>query len=394
MQLKTIQLLLFAFWIPFTLVAQQITLSPMAQVSVITVGPGNSLNDAFGHNAFRIKDQTLGLDITYGYGEYDFEAPYFYLKFAQGKLNYMISRIEFNRLYRFYVYQNRTMQEQVLNLSASEKQKLVDFLEFNYRPENRKYLYDFFYDNCATKIRDVIEQTSDSKISFHTPEAFQPKTFRQLIYGQVNKNTWGSLGIDVALGSVIDRQATPYEHMFLPRYIFDFFATATKNGAGPLVKASRTIYTQKETKRTNDVLFSPLMVFSVLGFLILWITFKDYKSQKRNKLLDGLLFGSTGLIGVFVLLLWLATDHTATAQNYNLLWAFPLNLWVLFKLWKSQVKPWVIRYLKFLLIMLALMTFHWLVGIERFAMGLIPLLLALAVRYVYLIYYFNRNIND
>src|SRR5210317_404518 len=117
--------------------AQQITLSPDAEISVITVGPGTSLNDAFGHNAFRIKDTALGLDLTYGYGEYDFDAPYFYLKFAQGKLNYMISRIEFNRFYNFYVYQNRTMQEQVLNLSASEKQKLFDALETNYRPENR-----------------------------------------------------------------------------------------------------------------------------------------------------------------------------------------------------------------------------------------------------------------
>ena len=371
--------------------AQQIVLSPNAEVSVITVGPGTSLNDAFGHNAFRIKDQTLGLDVTYGYGEYDFDAPYFYLKFAQGKLNYMISRIQFNRLYNFYVYQNRTVQEQVLNLSTSEKQRLFDALETNYRPENRRYLYDFFYDNCATKIRDVLENASDSKITFNTPEGFEPKTFRELIYGQVDRNSWGSLGIDVALGSVIDKQATPYEHMFLPKYIHAFFGKATTQGSKNLVKETHLLYSKKDRGESNGFWLSPLVLFSILGALMIWITYSDYKNHTRHKLLDGLLFGLTGLIGIFVLLLWFATDHTATAQNYNLLWAFPLNLWILFKLCTSQVKPWVIRYLKFLLIMLALMCFHWIMGIEQFAIGLLPLLVAIGIRYIYLISYLKRT---
>jgi hypothetical protein len=207
---NNIKLLLFSFFcIQVTVFAQHITLSPNAEVSVITVGPGTSLNDAFGHNAFRIKDQSLGLDLAYGYGEYDFDAPNFYLKFAQGKLNYLLSRIEFNRFYSFYVYQNRTMQEQVLNLSPSEKQKLFDYLQNNYKPENRRYLYDFFFDNCATKMRDVLEANIDSDITFNTPDGFEPKTFRKLIHEHVNRNSWGSLGIDLALGSIIDKQATP-----------------------------------------------------------------------------------------------------------------------------------------------------------------------------------------
>ena len=386
------KILRVAFLSCFSLIhAQQITLSPDAEISVITVGPGTSLNDAFGHNAFRIKDTALGLDLTYGYGEYDFDAPYFYLKFAQGKLNYMISRIEFNRFYNFYVYQNRTMQEQVLNLSASEKQNLFNFLQNNYKPENRRYLYDFFFDNCATKMRDVLEKTSDSKITFTAPENFEPKTFRALIHDHVNRNSWGSMGIDMALGSVIDQQATPYEHMFLPQYIFEFFETATKNGTEPLVKTSHTLYQKKDLKTSITFWFSPLVISSVIALLILGITYLDYKKKVRHKLVDILLFGITGIIGVLVLLLWVATDHTATAQNYNLLWAFPLNVWVMFKLRKSSVKPWVIRYLKFLVIMLALMSFHWIVGIEVFAIGLIPLLLALVIRYGYLIHFYNRN---
>jgi hypothetical protein len=371
--------------------AQQLTLSPNAEVSVITVGPGATLNDAFGHNAFRIKDQSLGLDLAYGYGEYDFDAPNFYLKFAQGKLNYLLSRIEFNRFYTFYVRENRTMQEQVLNLSPSEKQKLFDYLQNNYKPENRRYLYDFFFDNCATKMRDVLNVNTESEITFNTPDGFEPKTFRKLIHEHVNRNSWGSLGIDVALGSVIDKQATPYEHMFLPKYIFGFFEKATKEDSEKLVKASHTLYQKKEMEKSTSFWSSPLFVFGLLGLIMIWITYTDFKNKTRNKLLDGLLFGMMGIIGVFILLLWFATDHSATAHNYNLLWAFPLNLLLLVQLLKKQAKPWFVRYLKFLVIMLFLLSFHWMVGIELFAIGLIPFLIALFVRYIYLISYFKRT---
>ena len=389
----TLKLLAFSFFCVLnTTIAQQITLSPNAEVSVITVGPGTSLNDAFGHNAFRIKDQTLGIDVTYGYGEYDFNAPHFYLKFAQGKLNYMISRIPFNRLYNFYVYQNRTIQEQVLNVSASEKQRLFDALKTNYKPENRRYLYDFFYDNCATKIRDVLENASDTEITFTTPEDFEAKTFRGLIHEHVIRNSWGSLGIDVALGSVIDKPATPYEHMFLPKYINVFFENATL-GSEQLVKESHLLYSKQDRGVSNGFWFSPLVVFSILGAFIIWMTYTDYKNKRRNKGMDGVLFGLTGIIGILVLLLWVATDHTATAQNYNLLWAFPLNLVLMFQLFKKQVKAWVVRYLKFLVILLCLLTFHWIVGVQVFAIGLIPLLLAIFIRYIYLISYFRKSEN-
>lgn len=375
--------------------AQQLKLSPYAQVSVITVGPGTSLNDAFGHNAFRIKDIARGIDVTYGYGEYDFEAPHFYLKFAQGKLNYLLGRVNFNAFYNFYVSVNRTMREQVLNLSPDEKQKLFEYLENNYKPENRRYLYDFFYDNCATKIRDVLEKTSDTKIIFNAPEGFQPKTFRSLIYECVDKNTWGSLGIDMALGSVIDKKATPYEHMFLPKYIFEFFETATKDGSEKLVKETHTLYQKKETPTTDAFWSSPLFIMGIIALVIIWMTYKDFKKNKRSKILDVILFVFTGLIGILMLLLWFATDHTATAQNYNLLWACPLNLLALVQLLKKQPKRWLRKYMKFLLILLGLLTLHWITGIEIFAIALIPLLVALAIRYTYLIYHLKKQqIND
>ena len=384
------QLLLFLF-LSFSILnfSQELKLSTNSEISVLTVGQGASLNDAFGHSAFRIKDSSLGLDIIYGYGEYDFDTPNFYLKFAQGKLNYLISKDSFKDFYRRYSYFNRTIKEQVLNLTIEEKQKLFNFLRNNYKPENRRYLYDFFYDNCATRIRDVVELTTDNSIVFNTPKNFEQKTFRALIHDQVDKNSWGSFGIDLALGSVIDKKATAYEHMYLPDYIYRFFESANFKNGKSLVKSENIIFKKRQTSKSNFFFTSPLFILGVIGVLILLITFLDYKNKKHSKWLDGFLFLTTGLIGVLMLLLWFATDHTATAQNYNLLWAFPINLFVLFKITNEKPSNWVIKYLKFLVIMLCLLTLHWIIGIQVYAIGLIPLLLVLVVRYLYLIRYFN-----
>lgn len=386
------KLILFLFLIVEISFGQQNQLSAEAEISILTVGPGTSLNDAFGHSAFRIKDLNNRIDVTYGYGEYDFDAPNFYLKFAQGKLNYLISKTDFTRFYQVYNYYNRSIKEQVLNLSQSEKQKLYNYLINNYKPENRSYLYEFFYDNCATKIKDVANITTNNTITFNNPKDFNNATFRTLIQNNLNKNSWGSLGIDIALGSVIDKTATPENHMFLPENIYRFFENATIGSDNkPLVKQSRTIYSQKENPKTNHFFFSPLFILSIVGLLMIYITYNDYKSKKRTNWLDVTLFTITGLIGVVILLLWFATNHTGTHQNYNLLWAFALNVLVIGQLFKKNISSWFVKYLKFLIILLCLLTLHWIIGVQVFAIGLIPLLIALFIRYIFLVKHFSNR---
>ncbi|MCF7568979.1 DUF4105 domain-containing protein [Sabulilitoribacter arenilitoris] len=389
--MKKIVPLLFLFLITEVLFAQQIELSNEAEISVLTIGAGTSLNDAFGHNAFRIKDPSNNLDKTFDYGRFDFEAPNFYLNFARGKLNYSLGTSNYYDFLSFYIRQNRAVKEQSLNLTQSEKQKLYNFLVNNYKPENRDYLYEFFFDNCATKIKDVTNIALNNTITFNEPKDFKQETFRTLIHNNLNKNTWGSLGIDVALGSVIDRKATPEQHMFLPENICVFFENATiKNNSKPLVKKSKVLFTQKNAFKASNFLSSPLFIFGVAGLLILFITYKDHKNKKQSKWLDVFLFGITGIIGMFILLLWFATDHTGTHQNYNLLWAFALNIFMIPLLLKKTTHQWFIKYLKLLVILLCLMSLHWLIGVQVFAIGLIPLLIALFVRYIYLIKFFNK----
>jgi len=370
--------------------AQSLNLSEEAEISVLTIGPGNSLNDAFGHSAFRVKDKRKQIDLVYNYGIYDFNTPNFYTKFAQGKLNYLIGRNYYEDFYNSYVYQNRTIEEQILNLTDNEKQQIFDYLENNYKPENRAYLYDFFFDNCATRIKDVLIKNCNSDITFNEPENFQAKTFRTLIQNQLEANTWGSVGIDIALGSVIDRPATPEEHMFLPKFIHAFFKEATLDNGNKLVESNRLVFEKRELTEKSNFLISPLFVFSIIGLLIISITFLDYKNNKRSRILDIFIFACTGIIGVLLLLLWFATDHSSTAQNYNLLWAFALNIFMLKQVCKTRVNIRFVKYLKFLVIMLCLLTFHWIVGIQVFAIALLPLFIALAIRYVFLIWYYRK----
>jgi hypothetical protein len=394
MQKKLLFLCLFLFVEVIT--AQQDILSEQAEISVLTIGPGASLNDSFGHNAFRVKDPVKGIDLVFNYGVYDFEAPYFILKFARGKLNYLIGGDYYEDFFNSYISQNRTIKAQILNLSQSEKQKLFDYLINNYQPENRRYLYDFFYDNCATKIKDVTNIAVNNTIQFNVPKDFNPQTFRELIHSNLNRNSWGCFGIDLALGSVIDRKATPEEHMFLPKYIYSFFEVATiKNSNTPLVKKSNVLYEKIDAPVPSQFFTSPLFIFGILGCFMLFITYNDFKKQKQTVWLDVVLFSITGIIGILILLLWFATDHKATHQNYNLLWACALNILVIGQLLKQKTSIWFIKYLKFLVILLCLLTLHWIIGVQVFAFGLIPFLIALFIRYLFLIkYYSNSLIED
>lgn len=368
--------------------AQFGSLSPAAEISIITIGPGSELYDKFGHSAFRIKDSLSGVDVAFNYGVYDFDTPNFYTKFAQGKLLYELRADYFQQFFMRYVHENRWVKEQVLNLTQAEKQAVSDFLWNNALPQNKKYKYDFFFDNCATKIRDVIQVVLGKKLEYKDDYIQEELSFRELIQQNLQANTWGSLGIDTALGAVIDQKAKPIEYQFLPEYVYkgaEHAVVYRNETSEPLVKSSKVLFKNTPTPPHNNFWLSPLFVFGILGSVIVFITFRDYTKRTRSRFLDGTLFFVTGLIGIILLLLWFATDHTATANNYNLLWAFPLSLFLVIAISQKNTSHFLKRYVFLLLLLLVLLAVHWISGVQVFAIGLLPLLIALAIRYVFLI---------
>lgn len=389
---KSIYIFILFLFTYFQTFAQH-NLSNRASISVITCGPGEELYSAFGHSAFRVYDPLLGLDKIYNYGTFDFDAPNFYLNFAKGKLTYQLSTTSFDRFLYAYKYENRWVKAQVLNLTNVDVQAVFNYLERNALPQNRSYQYDFFYNNCATKIEDVIKTVLKNKVSFTNDHIKTTKSHRELIADYTDQHfKWGKFGIDLALGSVIDDEATKDDYKFLPDYIFEAFNNATiTKGIHKEALVKNEGFILKTPKQVLDFSFlQPIIVFSIILLLILFVTYKNYKKNKRTKWLDFSLYFITGIIGVTVLLLWFASSHTATYKNFNFLWAFAPNLVISFYMFKNKLPSFITNYNKFLLILILVLLIIWILKIQVFNTALIPILLALAIRYVFLIYKIKR----
>lgn len=371
----------------FQLTAQQ-KLTSEATVSVVTCGSGSELYSAFGHSAFRIYDPLLKLDKIYNYGTFDFNKPNFYLNFAKGKLIYQLSTTSYGYFLQQFNYENRWVKTQELALNEADVQAVYDFLENNAKPENRSYQYDFFYDNCSTKIEEVIKTVLKDKVTFNNSHITDNKSHRDLIADYTaEKFKWGKFGIDLALGSVIDRPATPVEYKFLPDYIYLGFNMATIIIDGenkPLVKDENTVLNENMPPQPFSVL-QPYIVFLVIALFFIFKTYQNYKSHRRTKWVDFSLYFITGAIGVVVLLLWFATSHTATYKNFNFLWAFAPNLVVAFFMFKEVLPKWLKNYNKLLLVLLAIQAILWILKIQVFNLAIIPIIAMLFVRYSFLI---------
>ncbi|NIJ45449.1 hypothetical protein FHR24_001917 [Wenyingzhuangia heitensis] len=315
----------------FSIFSQKnIQLSNKAQISILTCAPGqNELYSAFGHSAIRVHDIQNNLDRVYNYGTFDFNTPNFYLKFCQGKLLYQVSSYEFKYFPYTYYKENRWVKAQVLNFTIDQNQKVFNYLEWNALPENKDYHYDFFYDNCATKMYEVIEK-SVGNIDFDYSSFPKGLTHRELIHLYLVKNSWAKFGIDLALGSVIDKKATLKQYMFLPDYIYSGFKNSTINGKKIIDKENYVLpdYHLKPTK--TNFFISPLFT-SIL--VLLFSVFSIIKNNKKGITIITIIYGVLGLV---IFSLWFLTEHSTTKINMNILWASPLL--VLFPFVKTKIK--------------------------------------------------------
>ncbi len=319
-------------------------LSNLAEISIITCSPGNETYSVYGHTAIRVKDEMYRYDVVFNYGLFDFNTPNFLYRFARGETDYLLGAYEFQSFYEEYVIEKRSIYEQVLNLNQAEKQKIFDFLLWNAQPENRVYRYNFFFDNCATRVRDVIEQKTEGEVIFpDKPET--PKTFRQLIKEYHAKLRWLNFGVDLLISAPADRIATVSEEMFLPDYLMKYFAVAsikTNNEIKPLVKQSNVIYQAPEAKVISMKITHPFVVFGLLFLLVLFLSIHQYRTNKITARPDYFIYGLTGFTGMVMLWFIIFSAHPAIRPNYNLLWAVPLNLvfavaWKV-KKWRSKIK--------------------------------------------------------
>ena len=314
---KRIFLIILSFVFSFSLKAND-----EIKFSVVTIGPYESeLYSAFGHSGIRYVDKKNNIDHFYNYGIFDFNQPNFYLNFLNGKLLYMVAKYDYRTAEKNYINEDRYIKEQVLDLNESEKILLYNILEQNIRPENRTYLYNYVYDNCATKIRDVLDNVYGGSLSF-TSEP-EKKSFRQLMDLYLEKNKWGDLGIDICLGPEIDYDVSFNEEMFLPDYLFKGIENAVRDGDKNIVSKTNIINLQKEDFQSYSL--SPHYIFLIFFIISIYLSFRQVKYGIKYFVFDSIYLMISGIIGCLLVYLWFFTDHLSS-YNFNIVWAMPFNI--------------------------------------------------------------------
>lgn len=330
-----------ALWLLVVLVlpvtAQNVPkLSKDAYVSVLTILPGEPMYTAFGHTAIRVRDDSLGIDAVYNFGTFDFDTDWFYLKFAKGLLDYRLARNRFEDVLSAYTQEGRPIIEQRLAFDEQQRQIMVLKLEDNYLPENRYYRYDFFFDNCSTRPRDVIEYVVGDRV-LGTDRA-GGSTFRDLIDTYIVPRPWAHFGIDILLGSLTDRPATDRERLFLPDELMEALDSSSVAGITVATRTD-TLFWPRGYDRGNSasqvgrmfgsifgILFGPLFIFVTLFVLGTAVNFTPMKGHIAIRYFDVALFSIAGLMGLVILFVWFGTQHTVTQENWNILWALPTHL--------------------------------------------------------------------
>ncbi|WP_088322771.1 DUF4105 domain-containing protein [Polaribacter tangerinus] len=364
----------------------QVNLSVYSEISIITAGPGEKLYEKFGHSAIRVKDPVLNLDLIYNYGIFDFNAPNFLLNFAQGKMFYLLARYDFKYFLASYKNDKRWLKEQILNLNQAQKQHFFSYLENNALKENATYLYDPFFNNCATKIKDISKTILSNNIVFE--DIVTNTSLRNLLNKEIHFNSWGNVGINLITGTILDTKRTKEAYMYLPDYVYSYFKTAkivTNNSEIPLVKKENVLLDFKEP-RTTLKLFSPAILFSFLFSIILWFTWRDFKAKNGITVIDVILFFLTGFVGLILSYLWLFSDHSTAPNNFNIFWAFPVNLIFAFIIRKKKYHLFLSKYISLLLVLFVTLIALLVLEIQTLPLAIIPFLAALVIRYVYINY--------
>ncbi len=345
------------------------------RISILTCGPGLDLYSGFGHSGIRVIDSFKGQDIVFNYGTFDFGDPNFYSKFTRGKLLYYVNAERFREFLYVYQVEQRSVYEQVLNLSPVEEEQILRFLDSNSQEEHKYYKYDFLYDNCSTRQLDLFKQILGDR--FKIGEAIKPKskTFRDFTNHYLRNNHWTRVGINLLLSTPVDKKMTNEQAMFLPDYLMEGFRDATLDGK-PIVEQTIEILPEKLdfSPRPNTARMT-LWLFGFLAFLI-WL-------RARDKVIyfDTFFFLIVGILGCFMLFMWFGTDHQSCSWNRNLFWALPTH--TVFAFLIPRKHQWIQPYARiaFYVLLIALAWNLW--AAQTYILEITPIVLLLLWRLNY-----------
>ena len=295
-------------------IGQILPLSENTEVSIITCGTGSEIYSLFGHTAIRIKDAENQIDEVYNYGTFDFSTPNFYLKFVKGDLQYLETSCTFEEFFQEYLYEKRSVEEQVLNISTPQKQALFDYLNASLQSEERFYTYKFIDKNCTTMVINVINKILGKEIIVKTSRS--EKTYREILFPYFDGLFFEQLGTSIIFGTKVDLKG---ERLFLPSELQESIKTLSYNNQ-PLCKENRKIL-EFNSEQAPFSWWNNYYTFSLLFVLVL-IANKDslYKTY----------FIVLGMLGLFFIFAGFYSLHKELANNYNILLFNPILFLVVY----------------------------------------------------------------
>jgi hypothetical protein len=373
----------------YSLSMSAIQLSDSARISLLTCSPGDELYSCFGHSGIRVVDYKQGFDFVFNYGTFDFDQPGFYVNFVRGHMIYMIGVDRYEDFRAQYIEEQRNIYEQVLNLDDSDRVRVFDFLVNNAKEENRNYRYDFLFDNCATRIRDVFTKNVKG-IKFDYSTFTEHKSFRDLINDYSESAPWSQFGMTLLIGLPVDRQASPAQMCFLPDYLSRAFTYATIHGH-PLCQKKIVILDvpAKSASLSFTDRLTPTVVFGLLLVIMLIISFIELRTRKHFYWIDYPLFFLAGVLGTLFFVIGNFTEHTTTEWDLNMIWALPTHLIMIFVLPFAKNKRWALNYFLLSAILSALMVAGWKIMPQKFILPNILIAATMAIR-SYSIYWAPR----
>jgi hypothetical protein len=309
--------------------AQEKPLSDAATVSLITVAPGTEVYAQYGHTALRIADPKRGFDLCFNYGLFDFNAPHFIYRFVRGETDYEVGATAFSDFLLEYQLADRGVTEQVLNLKPDEKERIWQALVKNVQPENKTYRYNFFFNNCSTKPRDIVASGLDGRIDYRWKGAYP--TLRRVLHHYTAPTPWIQFGIDFLIGAQADAPASLSDQQFAPEILSESFARAVvvqaDSAPRPLVSETRhPVVPEPESAPSRPSLWNPIVVCWTLCVLGLVVIAYEHRRNKHCMGLTAVLHGVFGLTGSLIAFLALFSQHPTTHLNFLLLWQHPFHL--------------------------------------------------------------------
>lgn len=316
--------------------AQALSNADSIQISLLTCSPGKEVWTQYGHTAIRYYDKESGEDLAINYGTFSFDQSYFIPRFVLGMTDYRMGVQPMDTFLSQYSYEGRGVTEQVLRLSAKDKEVICEALQNNLKPENVVYRYNYFFDNCTTRARDMIVNHLHGKVVY--PPADQDATFRSMIHKWNDKDKWAQFGEDLLLGVNADRKTTKAEQQFLPENLRSDFAKATYNGK-PLVKETNVLLTAKADTVGPAFPLSPLTVAILFAVVSLLMMVFSYRRQQVYRAWDVALMVISGFLGI-VFFIMIFSQHPCVSLNFILLFFNPLPLFFLYSTIKKKKVMW------------------------------------------------------